>query len=197
MFLRLAHVDEPGSPGLPVGRRFDRAAALDAIVGAADGGMLEGRLTVWAGPTPVILDCAHNGQAAEALADELPALVGDRPVTLVVGLLGDKSVDEVLAPLIAVATAVVVTEPTNPRALQAGRLASKVSSLRGEVDVAVEQAPSVALATARRMAGEGGAVVVAGSNYLIADLVDAPSGDHGESSGRETPSRVAKRRASF
>jgi dihydrofolate synthase/folylpolyglutamate synthase len=155
--------------------RFDPAAAAAAIATARDEGLLEGRLTLWEEDPPVVLDCAHNAAAAASLVAELPGIVGGRPVTLVVGVLADKRVDDLLRPLLAAARSVVCTKPGNERALAADALRERVRALAPALDAQVIGDPLAALVAARQVAGTGGAILVAGSNYLIADLVRGKS----------------------
>ncbi len=156
---------------LSVGDRFDREAAACAIAEVRAHGLLEGRLTFWDDNPPVVLDCAHNVAAATALAAELPGIVGHRPLMLVLGVLADKHVDDVLTPLLASAQAVVCARPGNERALPAALLAERVRAQAPALPVEVVDDVGSALARARQIAAAGGAILVAGSNYLIADLV--------------------------
>jgi dihydrofolate synthase/folylpolyglutamate synthase len=118
----------------------------------------------------VILDGAHNGAGAAALADALPELVGDRPLTAVISILDDKDAHAMLDALLPQAENVIFTRTTNPRALSPGTL----MHLAGRPDAVTVGDPLAALERAKDMAGTGGAVLVTGSIYLIADLVRQP-----------------------
>lgn len=135
------------------------------------------------GRRDVLLDGAHNpaGAAvlATALADLRPFLTApDAPLTLVTAMMGDKDVAGVVAALAAssaVAGATVIcTDLGLPRSLAAADLAAAwaAAGFRTEIEPEVDAAMSHALADAQ------GAVVVAGSLYLVgavrARLVDDP-----------------------
>ena len=121
-----------------------------------------------------IHDGAHNPAGAAALAASLPELVaGCEPVVLVLSVLDDKDAAEMLAALLPLADALVLTRCSNPRALSPGSLATQIAALGGPRPETVAE-PHAAIARAREIAGPGGAVVATGSIYLIADLMRAP-----------------------
>jgi dihydrofolate synthase / folylpolyglutamate synthase len=153
----------------------NRAVALAAVeealgrpvaAAALKGVRVPGRLEVRAGEPLEIWDGAHNPAGMEALAAELPALLGGRPAVAVVGVLRDKDLPGMLAALRRVAPAIVATQSGNPRALPAVELAA----LAGDACAGCDADPARALALARRLAGPRGAVVVCGSLYLLHDL---------------------------
>jgi len=125
---------------------------------------LPGRLQVLQRDPHLVLDGAHNPAAAHALAHHLG---GQRwPwVGLVLGVLADKDVAGVAAPLAPLADLVVATEPPSPRRLPAAHLAQ---ALKGHAPrVEVEPSPAAAVARALRAAPREGLVLVTGSLYLV------------------------------
>jgi dihydrofolate synthase/folylpolyglutamate synthase len=72
--------------------------------------------------------------------------------------------------LLAACDAVVFTSSQNPRALPPPTLQSLGTQLGGPPSEIVPD-PVRALARARELAGRDGAVIVAGSLYLVADLL--------------------------
>ena len=125
-----------------------------------------GRLQWLPADPPLLLDGAHNPDGARALALYLR---GHRPFVLVFGVMGDKKVPEMARALFPLAHAVVLTKApgdraATPRALaRAGGGAAKGARLE----------PSIpkALRLAKRLAPPGAAVVVAGSLYLVGDVL--------------------------
>jgi dihydrofolate synthase/folylpolyglutamate synthase len=134
-----------------------------------------GRLQVVAERPLTILDGAHNPSGVEALVAALP----ERSFVGVVAILDDKDAAAMLRALIGstegpgpfVHTFVCTAAP-NPRALSPATLASLAQQLGAIAEIVPE--PRAALARARELAGEEGAVVATGSIYLIADLVSPP-----------------------
>jgi dihydrofolate synthase / folylpolyglutamate synthase len=129
-----------------------------------------GRMEIVAEEPLVIFDGAHNGAGMAALADALPEVIGERPLTVVVSILDDKDARAMLGALLPQAENVVFTRTSNPRALPPGTLAH----LAERPDAVTVGNPKAALERAKELAGSGGAVLATGSIYLIADLVREP-----------------------
>jgi dihydrofolate synthase/folylpolyglutamate synthase len=117
-----------------------------------------------------VLDGAHNPAGAEAVAQALPELVGERKVVGVLGVLDDKDAASMLRALLPRLDRVVFTHSSNPRSLSPATLESLSSKLGGPPCETVAD-PRRAVARAQELAGSDGAVIVTGSIYLIADLV--------------------------
>ncbi len=172
---RIENLPPPGQPGLI---QFQNASGVLAAIDA-----LQARL-----PTPerairaalprlkvparlerrgqVLLDVAHNVEAATVLAAHLRALAPPRAV-LVLGMLADKPVAEVaavLAPQVAGGYAVALG---GPRGLSAAQLVARA----GEGGLALQACDNMATALirAREQAGPDGFVVVTGSFLTIAE----------------------------
>jgi len=144
--------------------RAVRAAAAEVRV--------PGRMQVISHEPLTVLDGAHNPAGAEAVAQALPELVGEREVVGVLGVLDDKDAAGMLRALLPRLDRVVFTHSSNPRSLSPGTLESLSEQLGGPPSETVAD-PRKALARARELAGSRGAVLVTGSIYLIADLVRA------------------------
>jgi dihydrofolate synthase/folylpolyglutamate synthase len=149
-----------------LGRSLDQ----DAITEAAAAVMVPGRMEVVGEDPLVIFDGAHNGAGVAALADALPEVIGDRPLTVVISILDDKDARVMLSALLPLTENVVFTRTSNPRALPPGTLAH----LSERPDAITVGNPTAALERAKELAGAGGAVLATGSIYLIADLVRQP-----------------------
>lgn len=79
-----------------------------------------------------VLDGAHNNESLKALADSLE-IIGSQPRNMMIGILGDKDIGEGLEALKPYVKGVVVTEPNNPRKLDADLLKTKLEKLGFEV----------------------------------------------------------------
>jgi dihydrofolate synthase/folylpolyglutamate synthase len=126
---------------------------------------LPGRGEVIAEHPRVVLDGAHNPDAARALrvmVDE----TGEGPRVLVVGVLAGRDHQEFLRAVGADSYDVVVcTQVDNPRSLPATDLAAALTP--GRAEVVIEQDLLRACRIAVLAAGAGGQVVVTGSFYLL------------------------------
>jgi len=144
---------------------LERPLDRDALADAALAVTVPGRMEVVEEDPLVIFDGAHNPAGMTALAEALPEVVGDRPVTAVVSILDDKDARAMLAALRPAASNFVFTRTSNPRALSPEKLTDLVPG------AFVLEDPKAALQKAKEL---GGAVVATGSIYLIADLVREP-----------------------
>jgi len=112
----------------------------------------------------LILDCAHNPEAALALALEVARVEVRGRKVLLFSAMRDKDYAKVLATLVPLFDAVVITEVNISRGEKIGLLAKAAPSAHKEKNA------KKALARAKRAAGMDGLVVVAGSIYLLAEL---------------------------
>jgi dihydrofolate synthase / folylpolyglutamate synthase len=139
---------------------------------AADRVELPGRLER-RGESPLeIWDGAHNLAGLGWLLPRLPAASA---WTVVCSILHDKRPGMMLEALSVLGSRLVATESTNGRSVPATELAALASAHFD--DVTTEPDPVAARARACELAGPGGAVLVTGSLYLLADLSAADS-DH-------------------
>jgi dihydrofolate synthase/folylpolyglutamate synthase len=167
-----------------LGRALDPAGLRAAVADVR----MPGRLERVPGTPPVILDGAHNPAGMEAMAAALPALLGGRaPVVAVVSVLGDKDAAAMVRALAPAVDVVVATRSGHARAVDPAGLAG-LAAAAGLPARAIEDAWE-ALAVARGLAGAAGAVLVAGSLYLLADLRPGILHGHGE-----PPVRLARAR---
>ncbi|HEY3062735.1 MAG TPA: cyanophycin synthetase [Chloroflexota bacterium] len=111
----------------------------------------------------VVLDGAHNGASAAALAATLRDYAAGRPITLVLGINRDKDARAVLAPLLPLATRVYATRAhDSPRALDAAQLAGWCRRLGHAAEIRARL--DDALASAKQ---HDGLVCVTGSLMLV------------------------------
>jgi dihydrofolate synthase/folylpolyglutamate synthase len=185
---RLLHA--PVDPPVPVAApgSFQRANfALAAAAGEAFLGGLEpealraasaavrvpGRFEVVDQRPLTVVDGAHNPAGARALAASLPDVrAGAAPLIGVFSILEDKDAAGILRELLPSCAGAVLTRNANPRSLPPATLQSLATQVGADpATLEVEPDPRRALARARELAGPGGAVVAAGSIYLVADLL--------------------------
>ena len=173
-------------------REVGIAAREQAVRDAAATTTVPGRMQVVSRDPLTLLDGAHNPDAARALVRSLPAVVAERPLGIVLGVLEDKDAVGMLEALLAVAQRAWFTAPPSARALSPAALQSLARQLGFERAVS-EPSPARALADARRWAaGRGGAVLATGSVYLVGDLlsslVDGGSAEDSDASRRRAAS---------
>jgi dihydrofolate synthase/folylpolyglutamate synthase len=116
-----------------------------------------------------VLDVAHNPAGAWALRSTLSAAYGERPFTMVFGVLRDKAVAEIAEILFPIAEHVIVTHANNPRSATVEEIRQAASRVAGDIREAADVAS--ALTDADKIAGRGGLVVVTGSIYIVGEAM--------------------------
>lgn len=147
---------------------FGKLLLGDAIPRGIASARIPARFEIVGRDPLVILDGAHNPQAARALADAL-SLAGDRPVTGVMGVLADKDGGGALSALAPRFRRLICVTPKSPRALDAHLLAERADALGLRASAAHSAGEAVELARAVA-ASEGGVVAVCGSLYLASEV---------------------------
>jgi dihydrofolate synthase/folylpolyglutamate synthase len=107
---------------------------------------------------------AHNPAGVAWLLERLPR----RDYVVLASILADKDAEAMLRLLAEAGPALVATSSGSARALPPAELAALAQPLFDRVETLAD--PEPALARARELAGDGGAVLVTGSLYLLADL---------------------------
>jgi dihydrofolate synthase/folylpolyglutamate synthase len=116
----------------------------------------------------LLLDCAHNPEAAQALANEVAGIRVRGKKVLLFSAMEDKDYAGVLHALAPQFDEAVVTEVRLARGEGAERLAE--AAKKAGIAPVIEKNAKAALALARKLVGKNGLAVVAGSIYLLAEL---------------------------
>lgn len=119
-----------------------------------------------------IVDVAHNPEAARALAATLRERPARGRTLAVVGMLADKDAAGVIAALAEAVDQWWVCTPESPRALPAARLAEVVRSRVPAVPLRIEADVRGALAAAQGEAREDDRIILFGSFYTVAAVLD-------------------------
>jgi dihydrofolate synthase/folylpolyglutamate synthase len=125
-----------------------------------------GRAEMFPGPPDLMLDGAHNPPGARALARTIEDL-GRQGVHLVLGIMADKDIEHVMAPLLPVARALYLTRPVYERAAEPARLAEAAKAFRGPVKV-IPTLPE-AIEAARAAAKKNELVLITGSLFTVGE----------------------------
>ena len=146
-------------PSLPVAMKDIRQGLIELE--------LAGRFQVLPGRPAVVLDVAHNPQAARALAANLGNMGFHRATWAVFGMLADKDIDGVIDALGERVTHWLPCTLEGRRAASADFLAGRLKA-RGMQVVGEFQSPAAALACAQENAGEDDRILAFGSFLTVA-----------------------------
>jgi dihydrofolate synthase/folylpolyglutamate synthase len=132
---------------------------------------LPGRFQKLPGRPEVILDVAHNPEAAAVMAQNL-AGAGFAPETIAVcGMLRDKDIRGVLAPLAPRVTRWHLATLRGPRGASAGELAKELEALGSRAPMHLHDSPAEAFAAARERAQQDDKIVVFGSFLTVGEAM--------------------------
>ena len=147
-----------------IGRKLDE----EAVRGAVSVATAPGRMEVVGTNPLVMLDGAHNADGVAVLAD---SLTEEYPTTrwhLVLGVMGDKNVESMMTSLSPLVEGVITTAPKSERSVPPLELAERIRDLV-DTPILVAEDVELALDMARAEAGPDGAVLIAGSLYLVGE----------------------------
>jgi dihydrofolate synthase/folylpolyglutamate synthase len=88
----------------------------DAIYSGISNLNLEGRLEWVSHTPPIVIDSAHNPDAAASLADAIREIFKEKKIILIIGIMRDKEIEEILKPLIKISHKIIFTRPKGERA---------------------------------------------------------------------------------
>lgn len=152
---------------------FCRLNAMDLSPAAVKKGFAAvswpGRLQVISKNPVIIVDGAHNPEAADILNKSLKELFGSQPVFLILGMCSDKDISNFLRHITVPVKRCWVVGLATERSVPPAKLAQHVQNREWPFSIA---AVPQALEEAGRLAGEqGGIVCAAGSFYLAGEIL--------------------------
>ena len=135
--------------------------------------VLPGRCQVLPGRPELVVDVAHNPQAARALADNLAGMSPRRQTWVILGMLRDKDIEGVLAAFRWPVDRWLLVDLPGPRGASAVELQARLATDRVEVFAS----PSDAWRYAQAWADEDDRIVAFGSFLTVADILCAHNPD--------------------
>lgn len=132
---------------------------------------LPGRFQVLPGRPTIVLDVAHNPQAARALADNLGGMAYHPVTWAVFGMLKDKDIAGVVEAVRHRIDRWLPADLAGPRAASAAELAAILAGAGVSGPTPTFASPAAALAHARECANEGDRIVAFGSFLTVADVL--------------------------
>jgi len=138
---------------------------------------LPGRFQVLPGRPTIVLDVAHNPQAARVLADSLGDMAFHPTTWAVFGMLRDKDVAGVVQAMKQRIDRWLPATLDTPRAATADQLLAALGAAGVQAPPAVFASPAAALAEALGQAGEDDRIVAFGSFLTVADVMRSLNAD--------------------
>ncbi len=127
-----------------------------------------GRLEITSRDPMIVIDGAHNPQAAEALAAFVEQHLKDYRIILIIGVMADKDMSGILDPLLPLASEIIFTTPAYARAATPAHLAQHASSKGYHSIVTASVREALDAATAEAKSGTD-LILVTGSFYTIGE----------------------------
>ncbi len=165
---RLLGVFQPGNALLAAAAARQLSADQEAIRRGLATAAWPGRFQIIARDPIVVLDGAHNPGGARALAASLAAYFPGQALTLVLGISADKDHAGILGALAPLASRLILTAYSGPRAAPPASLRACLPSTAAQVETAssLGQALSLAMTAPRTPI-----VCVTGSLYLVGEAL--------------------------
>jgi len=138
---------------------------------------LPGRFQVLPGRPTVVLDVAHNPQAAQILADSLGGMAFHPVTWAVFGMLRDKDIAGVIEAMKPRVDRWLPVTLDGPRAATSTELVSALESAGVSGPLQPFESPAAAFAYARSAAGEDDRILAFGSFLTVADVMRSLNAD--------------------
>lgn len=127
-----------------------------------------GRMEIVEKDPIVMLDGAHNMDGIHMLAESLERYFGNKKLTLLIGILGDKEYEKMIDMLLPLASKIVLTEPNNSRKWDVDTLTETISNFK--IETYREKDIEKAYSLAKSITAKEDVLCCAGSLYLIGEL---------------------------
>lgn len=144
-----------------------------------------GRFEIMGENPYIVIDGAHNPDGAKALCETVRKHFDGKKILMVTGILADKEAGEVMDTFTALTKDFVVTEPDNPRKLDAEELAALL--LERGAKAAVRREPAAAVEYALQQKENYDLILFTGSLYLIGSIRGMLNESRNEESKKSNP----------
>ncbi|MEW6600069.1 MAG: folylpolyglutamate synthase/dihydrofolate synthase family protein [Nitrospirota bacterium] len=139
---------------------------------------LRGRLE-WASQNPpILIDCAHNQDAAESLAASVKRLFSNKKIIIIAGIMADKDIRGILRQLAPLAETMILTKAKCERAAIPEKLREAMSDICGTCDnpgsysLTVTGSVGEALDLAESLCSKDHIILVTGSFYTSGEVME-------------------------
>lgn len=123
-----------------------RRSAPDAVREGLGSTKWPGRLEMVSEGPHIMIDGAHNPDAAVALSEFIKKYLGDYKIILIMGVMSDKDVQGILGPLLPLASEIIFTAPDYGRAAPPQKLAEYAADMGFSSKIAVSVKDAIEMA---------------------------------------------------
>lgn len=130
-----------------------------------------GRLEWVSKSPPVLVDGAHNPDAARALADSVKTLFPDKKIILITGIMDDKDIKGILRPLVHISEYIILARAKYERSALPEKLYDHIMDFK-DISSPVKVASSIyeALELAKKLCREDNIILATGSFYTAGEV---------------------------
>lgn len=118
-----------------------------------------------------IVDCAHNGASAQALANYLQEKFPQKRIILILGILKNKDVQGIARPLCSLADKVILTRVNSPRALAPEKIGEVILEFCKNKNILIKREVESAVLHAQNLAYPEDLICVTGSVHLAGEVL--------------------------
>jgi len=118
-----------------------------------------------------IVDCAHNGASAQALANYLKEKFPTKKIILILGILKNKDVESIARILCPLADKIILTRVGSPRALPPEEIEEAIVRFCGKKEILIEKKIKNAVLCAQDLACYDDLICTTGSVYLAGEIL--------------------------
>jgi len=132
---------------------------------------IEGRLEWVSKSPPVLVDGAHNPDAAQALSDSVKTLFPDKKIILIIGIMDDKNIHGILHPLVHISGNIILTKPKYDRSALPEKLYNHIMDFKDIASpVMVTSSVHEALELAKKLYRKDNIILATGSFYTAGEV---------------------------
>jgi dihydrofolate synthase / folylpolyglutamate synthase len=144
-----------------------RSITEDSIIEGLSSVSLPGRFEIF--DTNIVLDGAHNGDSALALAQTLEDVFPGQPVVFIIGVNEDKNLEEIFLALKSKAKKIIATRSDSYRALSPEEIRDRILICEPSTDITCKNNINQALVEANSHMTSNTVICICGSFYLVAE----------------------------
>jgi len=130
-----------------------------------------GRIHMLSREPMFIVDCAHNGASAQALANYLKETFPQKRIILILGILKNKDVEGIVRPLCSLADKVILTRVNSPRALTPEKIREVILEFFENKNILIKRKVEDAILLVRDLGYPEDLICATGSVYLAGEVL--------------------------